>query len=282
MKDWDKDFERWKGEAFSDLAKTPKLDCDNLANTEVHTLTCSSHVKEYLFSIKSFLRFFSGVAVVVHDDGTLTEDDKNLILNHVGGAKIISSKHADNKMNSLLEKYPNCGQYRGLRVVARQLLDFSLLSCGEKVISLDSDTLFVDRPTELIEWICDSDEAIKCSHETKPSKRNKLEVNLGLYAYPIKAIDLQLLETTLKEIHIFDWWHTSRSPNCDIFSSFLDRHNISYGYFDKERYQNPYSFKKGADFRHYFSSDQLFGYESAFYSDTYEVLRCLEARSSSG
>jgi hypothetical protein len=275
MEDWDKDFERWKDEAFGGLVKTPRINCNNLANVEVHTLTCSSHVKEYLFSIKSFLRFFSEVAVVVHDDGTLTEDDKDLILNHVGGAKIIPSKHADDKMSSLLEKYPSCKQYRSLRVVARQLLDFNSLSCGEKVISLDSDTLFVNQPTELIDWICGSGEIIKCSHETVPSDRNKLEVNLGLYAYQKEVASLQLLEDTLKDISIFDWWYASRSPNCDIFSSFLDTHDASYEHFDKEKYQNPYSFKKGADFRHYFSSDQLFGYESIFYEDTYEVLGSL-------
>jgi hypothetical protein len=48
-----------------------------------------NHLAMYLTSIKSLLRFYNNLSVVVHDDGTLKEQDKNILNNHIRNIKII-------------------------------------------------------------------------------------------------------------------------------------------------------------------------------------------------
>jgi hypothetical protein len=277
-------FTAWKVKAYNRGKKTPSLTCTPTANTEIHSLICSTRVQEYLISIKSFLYFFTDVAVVVHDDGSLSEDDKNLIVSHISGVKIISKESADDAVDALLENKPFCKKYRNNFVNAKQLLDFALLSEGEKIISLDSDTLFLNKPIELIDWINDSKDVVKYSHETKADEQNRVRlslgyeeesyVNIGFSAYPKGVLDLELTETLLSKLQDSDWY-----TGQDIFSILVSESPYSYECFNKENYQNIYSFKDdGVEFRHYFSSTWVFGFGSRLHEDTTRVLEKLESQ----
>src|SRR3569833_2664748 len=80
---------------FDAVDSTAPLKCNADAHTEVHTLTCHDHVFMYITAIKSLLRFVSDLAVVVHDDGTLTEQDVSKLEHHIVGIKVIRRVEAD-------------------------------------------------------------------------------------------------------------------------------------------------------------------------------------------
>lgn len=79
----------------------------------------------------------------IHDDGTLTESDKEKLYSSLPIFKIIDRKTADNTINDLLSKYPNCFKYRKKQIYALKLFDVPLLSSAEEVVYVDSDVLFL-------------------------------------------------------------------------------------------------------------------------------------------
>ncbi|GJD16225.1 hypothetical protein RIVM261_011810 [Rivularia sp. IAM M-261] len=79
----------------------------------------------------------------IHDDGTLTESDKEALHSNLPILKIIDRNTADNTVNDLLSKYPNCLKYRQKQIYALKLFDVPLLSNTEEVVYVDSDVLFI-------------------------------------------------------------------------------------------------------------------------------------------
>ena len=73
---------------FKSILDTPPLACNPKATTEVHMLTCHKHLYFCILAIKSLLRFYNNVRIVVHDDGTLSSDDQRLLTSHVVGASL--------------------------------------------------------------------------------------------------------------------------------------------------------------------------------------------------
>src|SRR5436305_5219217 len=66
---------------------TPPLACDPAAPCELHTMLGARDRMLYLPAVKSFLRFYPKVAVVVHSDGSLGAGDGDLLRRHVPGVR---------------------------------------------------------------------------------------------------------------------------------------------------------------------------------------------------
>lgn len=113
---------------------------------------CRRHLPMYAAMVKSLLRFFNGVAVVAHDDGTLTDGDKRSLQRQVKGIKVIRRGAADKRIGKLIAPFPHCKRYRDNRPNALQLFDFAPYSRSGKIIAVDSDILFLQKPRALVEW----------------------------------------------------------------------------------------------------------------------------------
>ena len=137
------------------IPKTPAVSCVLHGRPEIHSLVCHRHAYNYILAIKSFLRFYNDVTVIVHDDGSLTKKDKDTIKKHIRNINIIDRGYADVKINKILDQYPNCRRYRDAFVNALQLFDYMLLCESNKIVSLDSDILFFKKPDTLIDWLRD-------------------------------------------------------------------------------------------------------------------------------
>jgi hypothetical protein len=122
---------------------------------EVHTLVSSEHVPLYLFAAKSLARFWDGPRAVVHDDGTLTDEDRGVLRAHVPGLRIATRPEADARVAPLLEQYPTVAAVRRNNVRILQLVDYFLLAEADTVIGMDSDVVFLRRPDDLIQWVDD-------------------------------------------------------------------------------------------------------------------------------
>lgn len=221
----------------------------------------------YLTAIKSFLRFFDGrqVAVVVHDDGSLTKRDKELLAQHVTGMRLIEKRQADEQIASYLHGFPLCREYRDKFVNIIQLFDFFLLSGSRKIILMDSDTLFFQKPFKIIDWIESTLRENLVAFEDHPKGQKEFLGALGCDFPPHICIslgclhkdlfDLNLIEDVLnKALSLGDWDLWTQQ---NIFPLMVHKKLGEYQalFLDKNKYQAfYYPTEKGVVFRHYVSS----------------------------
>ena len=117
-----------------------------------------------IFALKSFLRFFNNIAVVVHDDGSLDAKSILLLRRHIIGLRIIGRKSADEEIEQMLPK-KSCLAARQWRVHFMLAFDYFLFSSAQKIIGLDTDTLFLKYPREIIDWIQSGEKVNLYSYE---------------------------------------------------------------------------------------------------------------------
>ena len=83
-----------------DLDRTPPLRSHAGARCEVHTMLGAKDVTMYILAIKSLLSFVDDLAVVVHSDGTLTEDHRGRVAKHIAGVQFVP--HAEAEVRALV------------------------------------------------------------------------------------------------------------------------------------------------------------------------------------
>lgn len=136
---------------FKGIRNTPPISCNPEADTTIHSIVGRRFVNAYLVAIKSFMRFFSDVAVFVHDDGTLGNTEKDLILQHIPGAQIIRRQQVDRDFDETLAD-PFLSRVRRSYTSYLKLFDPTFLGNGKRIMLLDTDTLFLRPPSAVIEW----------------------------------------------------------------------------------------------------------------------------------
>jgi hypothetical protein len=254
------------------VLRTPPIRCNAGATVEVHTLTAHHHLLMYLTAIKSLLRFYDDVAVVVHDDGSLNADDAASLREHVGGIRIIERADADATMRSHLAARPH----------SQRLRDNILLARTERLVNLNSDVLFLSEPNELVDWLAKDDRSIAGVYEETPAKQKDFlavyacpfppHVTTALACLPRDIYDASFLEEILSRADA-DWF-TAQNVYPLLYHHQGDRHAVRF--FDKDRYQSSGVFGEGAVFRHYWTSTGWFNELQA--RDSERVLADLGAR----
>lgn len=141
---------------FRMVLRTPPVGCDKSAEVELHSLVCKRDTNMLILAAKSFLTYAPGTSLVIHEDGTLSDDDCTLLQCHLPGSRIIRRCDADRELASILPD--EIMKHRRDGVFLMKLFDFNHFSHGRKLISLDSDIVFLQRPTTVLEWISGSDE----------------------------------------------------------------------------------------------------------------------------
>jgi hypothetical protein len=227
---------------FARIRKTRALRVNPQADVEIHTVLCHRDVDMFLVAAKSLLRFCSDVAVVVHDDGTLHAADATAIVEHLPGARVIDRPAADRRMEGILRAHPACREYRCRRPQSFQLFDYCLLGDREKVLSLDSDVIFVREPLEIVEWLAASRRYVVFNQERGGTKVGRELIrrgipchgtlNSGVLGFFTGIVDLDLVEDCL---------HTLRGmPKSDYAQGYLDicleRSGLEARPLDPERY----------------------------------------------
>jgi hypothetical protein len=198
---------------------------------EIHALLGHRYVGMCLWSVKSFLHFCDkAYNVVLHDDGTLDHKDIGILETHLPNATIVRRAEADRLMRGKLERFPSALRYRFGRaqgsmagttapdpyVFSLKLLDFCLLSEARKILALDTDVLFFEKPAEIIEWIDDPErtDSLYCRELWRPMRSDGSAVirferkeeppagfNSGLICLHQSAFDISILDGWL-ETHL--------------------------------------------------------------------------------
>lgn len=136
---------------FGKVARTSPLACNPSATTGVHSAVPHKYLYAYLTAIKSLLRYEADLAVYVHDDGSLMHEDKNQIRQHVPGAKIIDRAWADAEFAARVND-EFLAKVRGSYTSYLKLFDPTLVSTHQRILIVDTDVLFLNRPAEILEW----------------------------------------------------------------------------------------------------------------------------------
>jgi hypothetical protein len=126
------------------------------AGIEVHMLLYHKRFHEGLLAFYTFAHHAqSPVNLIAHDDGSLLSEDIRLLQTLYPGCTLIARDQADREVGSALARrgLENCIRLRKQFVLALKLLDVSFYAKSREFIFLDSDTLFFERPTELIEGL---------------------------------------------------------------------------------------------------------------------------------
>lgn len=135
---------------FRKIIKTRPIVTNPDAETEVHSAVPHRYVYAYLVAIKSLLQYYADLSIVVHDDGSLNQADKDLISQHLPHCRIIERTQANKDFDSL--NNPFLSKVRNSYTSYIKLFDTSYSSQSKRVIIVDTDTLFLKRPDQIIEW----------------------------------------------------------------------------------------------------------------------------------
>ena len=85
--------------------------------------------------------------LVIHDDGSLTDEDQALIRGELPKALVVSRDQADGELARPLEAFPTLKQARPKLPHLLKILDVPMLCRGENVSFVDSDVFSSCEPT---------------------------------------------------------------------------------------------------------------------------------------
>lgn len=121
---------------------------------EIHVLTYKDDWLNLLWGLKSFYHYSKRhYALCIHDDGTLNSEQQAILKYHFPYARVIDRDQAEKKVLPSLERYPRCLEFRKTNHLSPKIFDFAAYLESDRMLLLDSDVLFFQEPTELLERI---------------------------------------------------------------------------------------------------------------------------------
>ena len=233
------------------IRKTPPLSvATGQPKAEVHQLLGHRHVGMGLWSLKSLVKAAAAdVGVVVHDDGSLTEDDAVLLKEQLPGLRIIRRAEADAAVSDLLAAYPACrsfrfgevnvtnhrGQSYNMFIMSLILFDINLLTACDKIIILDADVLFFRRPDIIADWALDDNDTrtLYSVEAYKPQRQPDGSLSFGPKA--AHTLNSGLLCLTKSKVYDLDRIEAWIAGNPDLMYTSPVFEQLCYAYLVKNR-----------------------------------------------
>lgn len=139
--------------AIAAVGGTPGISLQEPFKAEIHMLMNKKHINMAILALKSFLRFYSNLGVVIHDDGTIDADSEKFLSKNIQNIRVVRLKEAESIFKGQTDLLHAREGYLDIHITMLKLLDVHVLSDNNKVIIMDSDVIFVNRPDEIIDWI---------------------------------------------------------------------------------------------------------------------------------
>jgi hypothetical protein len=106
--------------------------------------------------LKTFYHYSNrSYALCIHDDGTLSDSDRATLRHHFPNARLIDRPSADAQVLAELAAYPRCLEFRKTNHLSPKVFDFASYLESDRMLLLDSDILFFQAPTILLQRIED-------------------------------------------------------------------------------------------------------------------------------
>jgi len=194
---------------------------------ECHLLTSKGDWLNAIWSLKSFFFYTKRrYPVCIHEDGSLPETARQAFREHFPSARLILRTEADAAISSRLKGFPQCEAFRDRHPLAIKVFDFSHFLNADRMFLFDSDLVFFDFPTDLINRLEDPDYKmnsvnadIATAYNTTPALvenrfRHRLieRFNSGLGLIHKASMDWQWFEEYLSLPGIFEHhWRTEQT-----------------------------------------------------------------------
>jgi hypothetical protein len=139
---------------FRGVLATPSMVADPSGPVVLYTLLQKAAVRQYLLAAKSFLRYCSGVEVVVQSDGTLDDEARDELEGHIKNVRILDRRLTDEFLRSWLAGFTLGVDLDACWIfIPLKLVNVIARFPGRRVIVFDSDLLFLQRPDAVLEWM---------------------------------------------------------------------------------------------------------------------------------
>lgn len=188
----------------------------------LHTMMGHKHIALAAKCLASIVKYNDlPVHVVIHEDGSVTEEDKAELWASVPNASFIHKSDADGPMNEFLAKYPACKKLRDNLVFGLKIFDIQVLGSGENLAYTDCDIIFTRPVSGLFEMPKDPNiggifmkDPIQayCLRSTQLFANPKVKLadrlNGGLLYFRRKAFDWDLVEWFLshEQFSVHPYW----------------------------------------------------------------------------
>ncbi|MEN6584668.1 MAG: hypothetical protein ABFE02_01275 [Sulfuricella sp.] len=129
----------WFNFRCSDIFNTPPIKCDPASDVLIVSQLHHPDMTMFMLAMKSFARFVRPQGFVIVDDGLLPED-RRILSNHFDAIRFVPSKGV------AVGTCPTGGCWERLFTLSQENTDHF-------VIQLDSDTLTLSEPTEILECL---------------------------------------------------------------------------------------------------------------------------------
>lgn len=123
---------------------------------EIHLLTSGQDWLNLIWTLKSFYRVAKKrYALCIHEDGSLTPEQIEILAKHFPDARVITKSTADADVLPSLAPFPRSLEFRKTNHLAPKVFDFPFYLQSDRMLLLDSDVLFFREPTKLLRAIED-------------------------------------------------------------------------------------------------------------------------------
>ena len=123
---------------------------------EIHVLVSKHDWLNLVWALKSFYHYSErDYSLCIHDDGTLTLQQKDILSNHFPNSRLIEKTAADQRMLKLLQNHPRCLEFRKSNNLSPKVLDSIEYLESDRMVFFDSDLLFFDKPEKMLKRIED-------------------------------------------------------------------------------------------------------------------------------
>ena len=136
------------------LAKLPKYQCRLQEDFSLHMICQEEDITMAAWAIKSFLKYSELCPkIIIHDDGTITKNSARMLESRFSNLKVLFKSEAL-KMIEASKDFKRIKEIsaHGHKVLM-QFIDIFLLSDTSKVMLMDSDILFFNKPQEIIDFV---------------------------------------------------------------------------------------------------------------------------------
>lgn len=170
----------------------------------VTSLLGHAHVEMALLCLGSLLAYSAEpLRLRIHDDGTLTEEDRARLAAELGEPGIVGRAEAEEQLEEHLASRPATRALRRTNPLGLKLVDALVLAPGERLLFCDSDVLFF-RPfsglwggggeTVFLRDLQNAYSVRSWQLLREPRLRLAGHVNTGIVSFPREAYDADLLE----------------------------------------------------------------------------------------
>jgi hypothetical protein len=133
------------------ILSAPPLDLPEDRSCEIHVLTSADDWLNLIWALRTFQKCSGrNYALCIHDDGTLKAPAIETLRTAFPRARIIPRAESNTRLAKILTPFPRCQMLRATNTLALKVFDFAAFLEADRMILLDSDILFFDKPTALL------------------------------------------------------------------------------------------------------------------------------------